>query len=131
MRGRLHYERSSLVERAANEYAETGKVFPDWEVVFYFYQAVHLIEAYFASKQPPIANSGAHSDRLNTMRRLPELASKANFMAAYRGLQQLSEQVRYDPAFRVDPDDVDMARASLRTVISVLDAKVKRLTAGA
>ena len=131
MRARQHYERSALVELAANEYETNGTVFPDWEIVFRFYRAVHLIEAYFAGKTPPVVGSVAHRDRERKMRELPELSVKRNLMVAYKGLKDRSEQVRYDPQFRARKSDVEEARANLRTVVSVLDAKVKRQNEGA
>lgn len=130
MKARQHYERSNLVDRAAEEFAVSGNVFPDWEIVLRFYRAVHLIEAYFAGKSPPVVNSQRHYDRLNKMRQLPELGGKRPFMTAYKALQDLSEQVRYDPQFRAGANDMERARASLRMVVSVLDAKVKQQAEG-
>lgn len=126
MRAQLHYDRSKLCNDGASAYAASSPKFPDWEVVFRFYCAVHLIEAYFTGKSPPVAASKDHGERKKTMRALPELGKNPRFLAAYSALYDIAFQVRYDPEYRTTRADLDKANRDLAIVVSVLDAKVKR-----
>lgn len=84
-----------------------------------------------AGKSPPVAASKDHGERKRTIMKLPELGKNRRFVAAYSALYDMAYQIRYDPAYRTTAADMAKANQDLATVVSVLDAKVKRQIEGA
>lgn len=95
----------------------------DWSIVLRFYVALHVLQAYLITKSLRF-EAKRHGDRLRAIRDSPELCS--NFEKAYRRLQDVSEQVRYDPGFMARETDVKQSDSDLQTVHSFLDAKIAR-----
>jgi hypothetical protein len=101
----------------------------DWEVVFRFYAGLHLLSAYFSTKNPRF-QAARHEERIQAIKRSPELVKVSGFLLAYRFLQEVSEQVRYDPGFRITDDHVTRAKQNLALLERVLDSKVARALGG-
>lgn len=119
---RNHYERSKLDRALADRYQTTlGKDFPDWEIVIRFYSALHLLQAYLITKNVRF-HASKHSERGKALMASPELR---NMRTAYRMLQDVSEQVRYDAGFTARPEDVETARENLEQVSRILVPKLK------
>jgi hypothetical protein len=95
----------------------------DWLVVIRFYIALHTLQAYLITKNVRF-EAKRHGERLRAIRESPEL--RVHVEKAYRRLQDVSEQVRYDPGFRARPLDLQQSESDLRTVHLVLDAKISR-----
>jgi hypothetical protein len=93
-----------------------------WSLVFLFYSALHFVDGYLKTKAPHffIANHGARS---SAIRGAPELNAAAS---AYRALQALSEQVRYDPVFRPSIANFEAAKRYFEKVRSVVEPKLLR-----
>ncbi|MET0792613.1 MAG: hypothetical protein ABW061_13920 [Polyangiaceae bacterium] len=64
-----------------------------------------------------------HRARRNAIRLAPELRQAA---PAYRDLQSLSEQVRYDPCFVPTPENLVSARQLAEKVRAVVEPKLER-----
>jgi hypothetical protein len=87
----------------------------DWAVVAAFYAAVHYINAFLleTTGQAPTAHGPRRSAMIGT--------KGARALAAYRGLEDLAWQIRYEPRFVLDPQDADHAiRSALETVRRVV-----------
>ena len=94
----------------------------DWYLVVLFYSALHLVDGYLATKSwNPILEN--HGERRREMKNCPELNRR--FQSAYRLLQDVSEQVRYDPAYTLTKDNVTDAEGSLERVKSFLEGKLR------
>lgn len=93
-----------------------------------FYAALHLLQAYLLSKHHRF-EARRHNDRWKAIRDSPEL--KQNFHRAYRRLQDVSEQIRYEAGFVPRAEDYQNTRADLGVVRSFLTSKVDRILAGA
>jgi hypothetical protein len=95
----------------------------DWCCVVMFYAALHLLDAYLATKAF-VFPIDSHPSRNRAISQSPELR---RFGTSYRELQDVSEQVRYDPGFIFQQTHYADAKANLAKVAAALDSKVKRL----
>ena len=64
----------------------------DWVVAIMFYESVHWIEAFLATKG---LHSSGHPDRARTISRLSELRLDQDFVSDYGVLRTESENARY------------------------------------
>jgi hypothetical protein len=94
----------------------------EWCCVVLFYAALHLLDAYLCTKRFTFAID-SHVNRNLAIRQSPELR---RFGTSYRELQDLSEQVRYDPGFTYKALHHANARANLAKVASVLELRIKK-----
>jgi len=119
-----HLQRASMHEESASQFA-TDLPHAGWRIVMHFYAALHVLQAYFATKSQRI-DPKDHQERWKQINRAPELCSGrgAKFRQVYSRLKQVSEQVRYDEGFPVDQEDLDRAERDLKTVHDFLDPKV-------
>lgn len=77
-----------------------------WRLTMAFYAGLHLVDAFLHMKRG--AGTGgripqefeAHWERWQAIKACPEI--RDNVRRAYRDLQDMSEQQRYDPGFRFD-----------------------------
>lgn len=120
-----HHVRWQRLRSLAEEYAKVMANFADWEIVVRFYSALHLVQAYFCTKNQRF-EAARHAERWSAIRASPELTKSKSFMVAYRQLQDVSEQVRYDAGFVARSEDVATARTNLGHVESMLRGKVER-----
>ncbi|RYE91987.1 MAG: hypothetical protein EOO75_07680 [Myxococcales bacterium] len=95
---------------------------PGMLVVWSFYSALHLVQAYLVLKGERFAAS-SHGQRRAALRSAPELRP---LRASYALLQDASEQVRYEPAFVATEQTRDSALDALRRVESVLRGPLER-----
>lgn len=120
---RDHYERRKFNRELAESYrARLGDDHPDWEIVIRFYAALHLVQAYLITKDPRF-HASKHSDRWRAIHASPELRG---IRKAYRMLQDVSEQVRYEPGFSTRDTHIETARANLTRVADVVLPKLRR-----
>jgi uncharacterized membrane-anchored protein YjiN (DUF445 family) len=98
----------------------------DWVVVLRFYVALHILQSYLITKDIRF-EAKRHGDRLKAIRNSPEL--RRNFEDAYRRLQDVSEQVRYDPGYNARALDLKQSASDLQTVHTFLDNKIARYVA--
>jgi 5'(3')-deoxyribonucleotidase len=95
---------------------------PAWCCVVMFYSAVHLMQAYLIGKANIDFRVEDHHARQRAMDKCPELDRMLGVrQRAYRQLKELSEQVRYDPAFICRSADHDEAKKNLNRVFSALE----------
>ena len=120
---RSHRERSRCDADFALELAKRS-VRSGWEIVVRFYAALHQTQAYLLTKNHRF-QAKRHDERWKAIRASPELA-KGRFPSAYKWLQDVSEQVRYDAGFVARPKDFESAEQNQIIVHSVLDAKLTR-----
>ena len=95
----------------------------EWCCVVLFYAALHLLDAYLCTKSFTFAID-SHVHRNLAVRQSPELR---RFGTSYRELQDLSEQVRYDPGFTYKAVHHANAGANLAKVAGVLESRIKKL----
>jgi len=95
----------------------------DWCCVAMFYSALHLLDAYLATKTFAFPID-SHPNRNRAIAQSPELR---RFGTSYRELQDISEQIRYDPGFIYQQTHYADAKANLTKVAAVLDSKFKKL----
>lgn len=88
-----------------------------------FYAALHLVDAYLTTKFLP-QETVTHVDRQRALRRYPECR---RFTEAYRRLQDLSEQVRYDPLLTYANADHGDAQRCYGRVVAVVEPWVRSL----
>lgn len=93
----------------------------DWEIVFRFYAAVHLVEGYLRTKDPAFWAEN-HEQRRRRFAEAPEMKSAK---APYVNLEDLSKQVRYDPAYVAPAKAFVDAKAWATKVESVLGTKLE------
>ena len=99
----------------------------NWRLTMAFYCALHYLEGYLHKKsaagQPGIPeNFDAHHQRRTAMRACPEIAQ--NIVRAYRSLQDMSGQQRYDPSFVCTDAIVDHVTRNLNMVRSFFHCKL-------
>lgn len=70
----------------------SSNLYFDWVVIGMFYEAVHWIEAFLATKN---MHSSSHRQRFQTMARLPETRGDLALIADYDFLRIDSENARY------------------------------------
>jgi hypothetical protein len=126
---RVHHDRYQYMRGLYYAYPPALPAYRDWEIVVGFYAALHLVQAYFCTKNMRF-QAARHEDRIAAIRSSPELNKSRPFVQAYRMLQDVSEQVRYDPGFKVADTHLAHAKANLETVERMLQAKVNRVLAG-
>lgn len=97
----------------------------DWELVVCFYAALHLTQAYLLTKDQRF-EAKRHDERRKAIKASPELTRGNRFPLAYRWLQDVSEQVRYDPGFRAQLTHFTAAHDKLSIVRSFLEGKLTR-----
>jgi hypothetical protein len=110
-------------ERDQNLVSALGVSVDDWAIVMRFYVALHTLQAYLITKDVRF-EAKRHGERLRAIRESPEL--RVHFEKAYRRLQDVSEQVRYDPGFKARPVDLQQSQSDLGTVHTLLDTKIAR-----
>jgi hypothetical protein len=94
-----------------------------WEIVFVFYAAMNLAQAYLETKDGERFEAAAHWQRKKALKLCPEL--RPPFLRVYEDLRDLSEQVRYDPGYQSRPADHNAARDLLGKVESFIVSKLK------
>jgi hypothetical protein len=107
----------------ASAYAQTFEADAAWTIVFRFYAALHLTQAYLLAKGIPRFEASSHAERDRAIRDATELTRR--FSCDYRDLKNLSESVRYDPDFVATPNDHQNAQAWLGVVESIVKPKLK------
>lgn len=93
---------AALADRARGVLGDDGH----WEIVFRFYASLHLVEGYMRTKAERFW-SERHETRTKALRDSPEVK---NARAPYRDLEDLSQDVRYDPGFVVKEDHFAKAK---------------------
>lgn len=89
-------------------------------VVFAFYAALHLAQAYLLTKGERFVAEN-HGARRVALKRAPELRA---MLAPYELLQARSESVRYDPRFEVTESISNESRQLLSRVEMVVRGKL-------
>jgi hypothetical protein len=117
-----HFRRFLDNTALADEFAAAGGKAAPWEIVLRFYAVVHLVEGYLRTKDPRFW-SDHHEVRVRQLRASPEVKVAA---AIYKDLQNLSEQVRYDPVFEPTTADFERARVWAAKVESIIKSKTER-----
>ena len=123
-----HHDRYQYLRRLYDAYPASLPAFRDWEIVVCFYSALHLVQAYFCTKDLRF-QAARHDQRWTAIKQSPELSKSRPFVQAYKMLQDVSEQVRYEPGFSVSSGHLQLATANLETVERMLRAKVNRALA--
>jgi hypothetical protein len=125
---RVHHDRYQYMRGLYDAYPLALPAHRDWEIVVGFYAALHLVQAHFCTKNMRF-QAARHEDRMGAIRSSPELSKSRQFVVAYKTLQDVSEQVRYDPGFKVADTHLQLAKANLEIVERMLQAKVNRVLA--
>lgn len=120
---RRHYARFLLFASLADRLEAHLPADVEWCAVVRFYSALHLVDAYLTTKFLP-HKTVSHFDRQQALRRYPECA---RFERAYRRLQQLSEEVRYEPLFVYNAGHHAEARRLHAKVTAVVEPWVQEL----
>lgn len=119
---REHLSKSQQNKSRAEVYLRTfADDSPDWHVVLCFYSALHIVQCYLLTKGVRFSAEN-HAQRRQAIRESPELNP---IRGKYRDLQDLSEEVRYNPSYCVRPEDHDNARAWLVAIDSFLLPRIK------
>lgn len=107
---------------------EAGAQSEEWEIVVRFYAALHLVDAYFETKDSIKPKPANHFERGGAIRNSAELcqasappAQRNRFRNAYKRLHEMSEQVRYDAAYAASATDFRTARADFSTIRAFLN----------
>lgn len=99
----------------------------EWAIVQSFYSALHMVQAYLESKSSPVPIQ-SHAERRRALDALPETTPRnlkaKQFNIAFLKLKSVSEQVRYDPGYRISTTDLQEAQKALIQVYSYLGTKV-------
>jgi hypothetical protein len=121
-----HLNRAGEHEASAKSISELPPAC-GWCIVVNFYAALHLVDAYLNTKDPPIQPQ-SHTERERRMREFPELhgAKAYRFSQAYKRLDNHGRQVRYDMEYKVDQSEIADSVSDLATVRSYLGSKVVR-----
>jgi hypothetical protein len=119
---KVHFDRYRQIAASALRIEAALPGDRDWCCVLMFYAALHLLDAYLCTKVFAFAID-SHVNRNRAIRQSPELG---RFGSSYRELQDLSEQVRYDPGFTYKTVYHGNAKANLAKVAGVLESKVKK-----
>ena len=93
-----------------------------WLIVFRFYAVLHLVDGYLKTKGARFV-AESHTARWAAIRSAPELRQAT---VAYRALQALSEQVRYNPCFKPTPADFTAAGQYADKIWAVVEPKLLR-----
>jgi hypothetical protein len=125
---RAHEKRWRVLRELADKHAISLAEHADWELVIRFYAGLHILQAYFCTKDPRF-QAARHDERIRAIDQSPELRKVAGFRVAYRMLQDMSEQVRYAPTFIVKDSDVQGARRNLGLLERTLEGKLRRALA--
>lgn len=115
-----HRERSRVFSQEANVLSRNQDV-EEWSITVWFYAALHLFDAYIKYKDPSTIYE-THFDRARAIKRRPELR---NIRHSYGKLQNLSEQQRYDPEFKVKKEHIEDARKYFEKIAAVILPKLK------
>ena len=83
---------------------------PAWAIVFRFYAALHLTQGYLVTKSKRF-DAKSHGERKKAIKDSPEL--RGRFRESFEDLQDLSENVRYDPLFSPTVGDYKAAETYL------------------
>jgi len=112
------------LEAARRNLARASTCAPDdaWVIVFLFYGVLHLVDGYLKTKGARFAADN-HSVRWSAIKTSPELRQAT---AAYRALQSLSEQVRYDPVFTPTLTEFAAATKHAEKVWGIVEPKLLR-----
>ena len=87
-----HIREADANARRASTLEQAGDA---WEIVLLFYSSLHLVQAYLYTKTPRF-HADDHVGIAKAIAASPEVKHMAG---PYRALRELSQQVRYDPAF--------------------------------
>jgi hypothetical protein len=119
-----HFERYQHLKSFASRYEKQLTADLDWHCVILFYAALHLLDCYLSTKTNIGFAVDSHPLRNKAIGKCPELNA---MRVSYRGLQDLSEQVRYDPGFVFRSQDHQNCLKGFHKTVSVLEPKVKRI----
>jgi hypothetical protein len=99
---------TAYLQRASMHEESAGRLGLDlphsgWRIVMHFYAALHILQAYFATKSRPIDPKN-HQERWKQINSTPELCSGRGerFRRVYSRLKEVSEQVRYDAGYTIE-----------------------------
>jgi hypothetical protein len=121
---RLHYQRFQQNASFDERLEATLPQDRHWcRVVWFYSAALDLVDAYLTIKLLPV-KAFTHVDRQRALQRYPECR---RFAEAYRRLQGLSEQVRYDEILAYNDYDHTDARRYYARVVAVVEPWVKNL----
>lgn len=85
-----HYKKS---KNNIDFFEDVVDTHPDWAATGLFYAALHLVDAWLATKtEPAIQHPGKHEFRVNIVSKLSELRP---IYANYRALQDYGHRARY------------------------------------
>lgn len=104
-----HLDRAERNEKLASVLAAP---YWDWAVTATFYAAVHYVEAYFATKIPPL-HSGNHPERNN---HIQDDAILKTCWRDYREMKNQAVNARYYPHIPMEKADVLKVGKKLATV---------------
>jgi hypothetical protein len=121
-KAKAHFDRYQQIGALAHRMEAALPGDRDWCCVVMFYAALHLLDAYLCTKTFAF-EIDSHVNRNLAIRQSPELR---RFGSSYRELQDVSEQVRYDPGFLYKTVHHVNARANLAKVAAVLESRVKK-----
>jgi hypothetical protein len=99
----MHYRRFQYNAALASRMEQALPQHLDWCAVAAFYAAMHVLDAYLSTKQFAFPID-SHPNRNRAIRLSPELR---RFGTSYRELQEVSEQVRYDPGSSIKSSIMD------------------------
>jgi len=124
---REHFTRWGTDADREMRYEKSSSRDPDWLIVFLFYSALHLTQAYLATKSLRFTAED-HGSRWTAIRSSPELGPR--FRDAYKALKSLSESVRYSPWFVARAQDLTDAKRHHDLVSQFLRSRVERWLSG-
>lgn len=96
-----HISKAQHNEQFAGKVEQTLSSYRDWALTAYFYSALHYVEAYLATKTPPV-HSPDHRARDDEFVRDPVLSQ---IFAEYSDLKNDSTNARYQ-VYSVSPIDI-------------------------
>lgn len=100
-----HLSKAAHNEQFAEKLSKDGQYanYRDWVVTAYFYSAIHYVEAFLASKSPPV-HSSRHRIRDDEIATDPQLLP---IYDDYRELKDHSSNARYD---MWNPTPIDISK---------------------
>jgi uncharacterized protein (UPF0332 family) len=96
---------------------------PTWSIVFRFYAAIHLMQAYLLAKGDARFDASSHMERLMAIKKCTELGRR--FEEQYKDLKARSESVRYDPDYAPRAEDYKSSENCLSVIESFLIKKLR------
>lgn len=117
-----YYARWKLNIEHATSVSSAMPTAKDWEIVFRFYAMLHLVEGYQRTKHDRFW-SNDHAERRRNLKGSPEIKDARD---AYFDLQDLSEDVRYNPTYTPPHGAFEDAKKWVSKVESVVGPKLQR-----